>query len=530
VCNGTAVPVGTPSVAADQRTLTISVPNPLPRGSCELNWIVSAVTGGTTDGAGKLTFSISADTAATTAITIAPSTVPGVATGTPITAAPPTDTPSSRQATAANESGGPAGMARLAATLGLAVLFGALVVIALAWPEGVEYVLTVRFLRSAWIVGLVGAYAHAVALTTLGTSRTFGSAIVPTAWIDIADTAAGMAAIVRVIAAAACGWVALRPERVIDQVTQLAALGVPGIAVATFAFSRSDAPYPLLGYMAGLVHVIAMAVWTGGLVLLARVVLAGPGEEDLVHAVRGYSRLSTAAIIATVGSGAAQLFRLDRGALASSGHGRVVLLKAIIVAGVVFIGTKVRQVIRDKLSRADSLGPKMAARLRRSLGVEALACVVTLALSAWLLALPPATVRGDAPGNLGSKQVFKSLDESVEITVAFTQRVGPNAVRVELIRPATGLSNVSVTFQPEEPGGTTVQFLAPDFTEPGAVYLPLSADAMPLNVAGRWTITVQVGQSTIASKSVTVSGDSAVLANNSNPVNSPGNSTGSSSG
>ena len=38
-----------------------------------------------------------------------------------------------------------------------------------------------------------------------------------------------------------------------------------------------------------------MAVWFGGLILLARVVLAGPGEEDLVHAVRGFARISTPA-------------------------------------------------------------------------------------------------------------------------------------------------------------------------------------------------------------------------------------------
>ena len=44
--------------------------------------------------------------------------------------------------------------------------------------------------------------------------------------------------------------------------------------------------------LAGIVHALAMAVWFGGVVLLARVVLAGPGEEDLVHAVRGFGRIS----------------------------------------------------------------------------------------------------------------------------------------------------------------------------------------------------------------------------------------------
>ena len=52
-----------------------------------------------------------------------------------------------------------------------------------------------------------------------------------------------------------------------------------------------------------------MSVWIGGVVLLARVVLAGPGEEDLVHAVRGFGRISNPAIVLTVVSGLVQLYR-----------------------------------------------------------------------------------------------------------------------------------------------------------------------------------------------------------------------------
>ena len=37
-------------------------------------------------------------------------------------------------------------------------------VIAVAWPEGVEYILTVRFLRTAWFVAAGGAYLYAAAI------------------------------------------------------------------------------------------------------------------------------------------------------------------------------------------------------------------------------------------------------------------------------------------------------------------------------------------------------------------------------
>ena len=100
-----------------------------------------------------------------------------------------------------------------------------------------------------------------------------------------------------------------------------------------------------------------MAVWVGGVVLLARVVLAGPGEEDLVHAVRGFNRISGPAIVVTVVSGLVQLYRLDGGSLFSESHGRVLLLKTVLVAAMLFVGLTARQVAQARLARANDLSP-----------------------------------------------------------------------------------------------------------------------------------------------------------------------------
>jgi copper transport protein len=507
ICNGTAVPIGDPSVGPDRRTLVIAVPNALPNGSCDLRWVISAPEGGIAESSSnKLAFTVGgAGAPVTTAAGATPTTVAGGAApqaGAPAT--PGTTVPANSAADEPSGSQGPAGLARLVALIGLSILFGSLVVIALAWPEGVEYVLTVRFLRSAWIIAIVGAYLHAVALTVLNTDTSLGAALIPTSWMDIADSGPGAAAIGRVAFTAATAWVIARPERVIDQVTQLAALALPAMAVATFGFSRSGGDLALIGYAAGIVHALAMSVWVGGLVLLTRVVLAGPGEEDLVHAVRGYSRISTAAIVATVLSGAVQLYRLDRGALFSSGHGRVVLLKVLIVVAVVFVGTKARQLVRDKLSRANSLGPKMAVRLRRSLGTEAMACMGTLVLSAWLLGLTPANVDPPSIPDVRSRQVFEG-EGDFEITVALTQRVGPNAVRVEVLKPSVDINDITIQFMHEDVG-TPVTFFVPALTGPGAVYLPI-AEGMPLDAPGTWTVTVFFrGQQQGTPKSIEVTG------------------------
>ena len=116
--------------------------------------------------------------------------------------------------------------------------------------------------------------------------------------------------------------------------------------------SRTGGDLAILGVVAGIAHALAMAVWFGGVVLLARVVLAGPGEEDLVHAVRGFGRISGPAIVVTVVSGLVQLYRLDGGSLFSEPHGRVLLLKTVLVAAMLFVGLTARQVAQARLARA----------------------------------------------------------------------------------------------------------------------------------------------------------------------------------
>lgn len=506
LCNGsTPVAVGEPAVGPDQRTLVIAVPNPLPKGNCQLSWSLSAADG-TPDGGGNITFEILNDSAPGAPVT--PSTNPTGSTAAAVPVTPGNGASSVDGSSSADRgespSGGPQGLARLVATIGVAVLFGALAVIAMAWPEGVEYILTVRFLRWAWVVAVAGSYLHVVTLTAYLTGKSVGASLLPTAWTDVIDTAPGISAVLRLVLAGASGWVVVRPERVIDPMTQLAALAMPGLAVATLGFSRSDGPQQLLGFLAGSVHALAMAVWFGGLVLLTRVVLSGPGDEDLVHAVRGYSRISTVAILVTVLSGGVQLFRLDGNQLFDNAHGRIVLFKAVVVAATVFIGTAARQLVRDKLSRADSLGPRMAERLRRALGIEAVATAFVLLLSAWLLSTTPPKVDASVPSDVGTAKVFRSEDGTLEVTLAFTQVVGANAVRVEVLKPATGVSALTFEFVP--PAGSTasaVVFSVPTLLGPGAVYLPL-VDGMPLDAAGRWTITAKLGGVVVASSTMDV--------------------------
>jgi copper transport protein len=371
------------------------------------------------------------------------------------------------------------------------VLFGSIVLIVLAWPEGVEYVLTVRFIRWTWVVALVSSFLMAAMLTADTTGSSFLASLNPTTWTDLTDSASGLAMLARVAFTMACGWVAFRPERAIDPGTQLPAIALPLLAVATIGFSRTGGDLAAVGIAVAIAHALAMAVWIGGLALLTRVVLAGGGDEDLVLAVRGYGRIATPAIIATVLTGAVQTFRLDRGALFTSGHGRVLLLKAIVVGAMVFVGLVTRQFVNMQMGSARSLSENLASRLRRATGIEAIGGIVVLALSSWLVSLTPPNFTSEVAADEYGYSTDDVVAGDLTFSVSITGVVGRNAVLLDVSSPESGITNTVVTFIPpvDSAGSTVVLSIPPEVPLPGQVLLP-EAEGVPLEVPGVWTVSV----------------------------------------
>ena len=383
-------------------------------------------------------------------------------------------------------------MGRLLSVLGIAVLFGSLVLIAAAWPEGVEYLVTIRFIRAVWIVALVGTLLYVAAATAAVSGSGLGSGFNPTNWVDLFDAGIpGIAALARLLLVIASAWVAFRPDRVIDPVTQMAALGIPALAVVTIGFSRTNMDLPILGVPLSIIHALAMSVWLGGVVLLARVVLAGPGEEDLVHAVRGFARLSDLAIAATIATGIAQMILLDGGDLFGTAHGRVILLKTVVVAVMIFIAVSARQFVNQRLARANEMTVPMADRLRRAFGVEAAAGVIVLAMSAWLLSLTPANVSAGPNIAYAITMEVDAPEAELVVTVQLTNdRVGLSGLSVDVDEPDEGLSGLEVVFT--APANDTIGTITQPvpLTGAGVAVLPEGEQGLPLTVAGDWTMVV----------------------------------------
>jgi copper transport protein len=492
--------VGPRQVSDDRLTMTAEVIDPLPRGACVASWLVSDAEG-SPNGQGNITFTVQNSTATTDTsvagadtgtVTSAPDVAGGSVPVEPIADAAVDDGSEVAQLSEVDGGQGPLWLGRMLSVFALAMLFGSLVVIASSWPEGVEYLVTIRFLRGVWLVAVVGTLLYVAAATAAVTGTGLGSGFNPANWVDLLDAGVpGIAALFRLVLVIACGWVAFRPDRVIDPVTQLGALGLPALAVITIGLSRTNMDLAAIAVPLSIVHALAMSVWVGGVALLARVVLAGPGEEDLVHAVRGFSRLSNLAIGATIATGIAQMLILDSDNLFGSPHGRVVLLKTVAVAAMVFVAMSARQFVNHRLARANEMTVPMADRLRRAFGVEFGIGVVVLAMSAWLLSLTPANVTTGPDIDYAITLPINAPEADLDVTVRLTRdTVGLSGLSVVVDAPDEGLSGVEVVFTapPNDTIGTITQPIP--LTGRGEAVLLEGESGLPLTVAGDWTMTL----------------------------------------
>jgi len=495
-CNGNPASVPPPRVSDDPKSLVVDLATtPLPKGQCRVSWQVQGTAEpGTTRG--QFSFTVQQDTLVTTApsASAAPADSATVASSAAGSGAASGQTNSNGESGSSSNVGGPLGLARLLSTLTIAVLFGSLVLITYAWPEGIEYILTIRFLRYTWIIAVLSTALLVVCLSAEATGKSIGSSLSPSGWFDLKDTTPGIAALARLVFVVMSGWVAMRPERCIDPATQLPALAIPGLAVATLGFDRTGGNLELIGYGAGALHALAMAVWLGGLIILARVVLAGPGEEDLVHAVRGFGRLATPALVVTVVTGGILVYRLDSGHLFNTTHGRLVLLKVIAVIAMVFVGVTTRQWANTHLGRADVMTAPTAGRLRRAVGMEAVIGVVVLAITAWMMSTQPGNLKpeGRSSSSFAFQYVFQDAEGKLDVKLSVNPaRVGINELLIEVTKPENDINSIEFLFEPPTgtSGGVPVKLTVTNLPGVGGAYLPLS-EGIPLNLPGAWNVTL----------------------------------------
>lgn len=365
-----------------------------------------------------------------------------------------------------------AAVGRGVAYLGVALVLGGGVFVAALWPAGRG---DRRGRRVVWsgfaalaagtaVVLLVqGPYADGRPLTGVFDPGLLGATL---------STRLGYALLARLVLVAVLGVVFLiavgRPSPVADADTDgpetasrsepggvgrrvvLPAVAAVGAVAMTLTWTLADHAQSgtqiWLAVPATSLHLLAMALWLGGLVTLALCVLAPAGKRDpgllsLEPALPRFSRLALLcfAVIAVTGLYLSWRQVGTWAALGATGFGRLLLVKLAVVLGVLALASGSRRFVqrRDRARRAP-LDPGAAVRrLRRSVAGEVVLGIVVVSITAVLVDTAPARTSYAPP---------------VDTTVPF-----PAAAAVNASGPYGGLrgGSIQVKIEPARPGGNT---------------------------------------------------------------------------
>ena len=509
VCGSEPIGIGLPQLGADSKTVSFAVTSAFTAGECLITWKLA-------DGSqGSIPF---------TSQIVSETTIP-------LTDGTPTDTTLPAvigEVVVQSAGGGPRvggllGLLRIFEYLLVAAIFGGLLTVTLAWPEGIDYGVCLRFFRITWLLAVVTTYLI-VAITAMRNSdNTFVGSLNPFGWFGVLNDAAGLIMLLRFALVIGSFWVTFQPARVFEPATQVPAITLITVLMATFAFTRIGQNVAIFTYIFGIAHVLAIGMWLGGLLLLSRTVLNAPGEADLLNAVRGFTRISTILILVSIGTGVMQVYLLDSFNIFSTGHGRLNLLKLVVVAGMAWISLMFKNFTVTRLSKETELTSKMAWRLRRAVSTELLVGILVLGLTSWMVPMQPTQARASGAQPTVPYAFREELkNDRFHVIVSLTPgTTGVNAMRIELLEPSR-INNFVVKLIPSEIGYAGIAINVPLKRRGAAIVMGDGSFTLP--VAGVWSIeingatttgeliplatTINITESTVAS-TTTVAPDTA---------------------
>ena len=474
VCNGNIVNLGAAQLGADIKTVSTPLTQVPSAGTCTVSW---ALPDGSS-GAYNFTSAIALPTTST-------SSIPGGET--PVTVVP--GTASTASTSSWPRVGGPLGLFRTLSYVLIGTLFGSFALVLFAWPEGVEYPVCKRFLRVTWIFAALVTFAVLVFTTAQLTGKGVTASLSPNAWRELTESLPGWGILLRCIFVGAVGFVAWNPERILDPGTQGISVASLILMCLVFGLDRTGGRIEVLGHVNAGVHMLAVSMWFGGLVLLVRVVLIGSGDSDLVQAVRGFSRLAPRAIAVVVFTGIVSTYRYDGFALLSNAHGRILLLKIAAVGFMTYAMFTSRFFIGSRLARASTLEMRPAAHLRRAVGSQATAGVAVLGLTAWMMSTTPVYF-DTKPVSGGPVYAYVQDLRNDRFHVRFSvspATLGPNQVLIELFEPQR-IQEFTIRMTPKADGYDGYIIRVP-LTRRGAALLGANGE-FPLKAPGDWTIEI----------------------------------------
>jgi copper transport protein len=370
-------------------------------------------------------------------------------------------------------------VARFTSFIGLLLLVGAVLVLDQLWPGRLPR----RGPGRLAFAGVAIVLAGAVAELLLQAPYTAGTSLFGATAVDLSDAFAGRFGAMHLIRVGAltAAAVLLRPlltgqagraDRAL-----LVLLAVVGLASWPIAGHPGASSAPLITTIADVVHLGAVAVWLGGLVMLVGFLLRRANAAELAAILPVWSRWAAGAVAALVLSGTVQAVVEVRSVrlLLTTGYGRYVVAKIMLLAGILVVAAYSRRLVRQRVDAAgpvpepvgaaagpgrksaagkgsagraadgaaDGESPDSALRrrlLRRSVLLELGLAAVVLAVTAALVQTTPATTAGAtgtgtgaATGPYSAMLTSKLYQLQLDIDPATT---GSNTVHLYAYTPA----------------------------------------------------------------------------------------------
>jgi len=283
----------------------------------------------------------------------------------------------------------PLAAVRVADYLSLAVLIGGGFFLARLWPEGTG---DGRATRLLWCALLTSAACTvlilgltAASLRGAGALEALKPSVMGTVWGTRFSHIMGARAMFLGLGCVALTLLTL--GRRWHALAGIAAGGVLGTH-ALLGHASSEGPAARLAVF---VHLAGVAIWLGGLVYLAAIVLPRRRLEEVRDVLPRFSNLAFSSVLAMVLAGAVMVLRVAPKvtALPQSGYGRVLLIKLVFVALLLAAAQQARTFTERRLvTEATRLRPLIVA-----VGVELVLAVVILSSTSVLAGRTPPSTR-----------------------------------------------------------------------------------------------------------------------------------------
>jgi copper transport protein len=391
------------------------------------------------------------------------------------------------------------GIGRILAFLGMAIALGGAVFVGTLWRTGRAHERARRVVWAGIAALAVGTVVVFVAQGPETTGEPMSTAFDAGVLRLTASTWFGQALLIRL--AAAAGLAAAFAAYVRRPGPWVLAAGAGCGLVLTLTWTLADhshtGPQPWLAVPASTAHLLAMALWLGGLAMVVACVSA-PAADGGALALSRFSALAQVCFVTLIATGGYLAWRQVRalGALGGTDYGRLLLVKLAVVLAVLAFAEQSRRLVRRH---------GHGAALRRSVAVETVLGCCVIAVTAVLGNVspardsyaPPAKVRIAMPAASGAPL----RGGHVEVSVV-PARPGANVADIYLVakdRRLVQISELTARLVPanESIGALPVRVNA---AEPGHYV----ANPLSIPYPGSWLLQLELRTSEIDETAVRV--------------------------